>query len=154
MNVLSFLNKNRINIIRLLFCMILGFCISFFPQCKIAKSSGQSVKFRPPPQVFGIVWPILYTLFGISWILARLKTNDYRYDILFVVLSVSLSSWIVIYSCLSNKLGGIYSILITLLLLLITIILVPKISKILLIPLLTWIMFALLLNIFEVQLIK
>ena len=50
--------------------------------------------------------------------------------------------------------GGIYSLLVTILLLLGGIVLVPKVSKLLLIPLLTWLMFALLLNIFEVQLIK
>ena len=154
MNILSFLNQNKVNIIRLLFSMILGFGITLIPKCRVTKSSGAIVKFRPPSYVFGIVWPILYILFGISWILTRLKIKDYKYDILYVVLSLSLLSWIVVYSCLSNKVGGIYSLLVTILLLLGGIVLVPKVSKLLLIPLLTWLMFALLLNIFEVQLIK
>ena len=52
------------NIIRLLYPMIIGYIISY--QCKMNKSDGSIAKFRPPPIVFGIVWPILYILIGLT----------------------------------------------------------------------------------------
>ena len=65
--------NNPKNILRLLFAMILGFGINLIPKCKISRNSGNIVKFRPPSFVFGIVWPILYILLGLSWILLLKK---------------------------------------------------------------------------------
>ena len=33
--------------------------------CNIGKNAGKNVLFRPPSWVFGIVWPVLFLLFGI-----------------------------------------------------------------------------------------
>ena len=148
--MLALLN-NPENILRLLFAMILGFGINMIPRCKITPKAGQTVKFRPPSYVFGIIWPILYTLFGLSWIFAKQKMKTRQVDILFALQAVLLTSWIVVYSCLSNKKGGIYVLLLNILVLMIIIMLVPLRSQLMLVPLLVWILFALLLNIFEVQ---
>lgn len=148
--MLALLN-NPENILRLLFAMILGFGINMIPRCKMTPKAGQTVKFRPPSYVFGVVWPILYILFGLSWIFAKQKMKTRQVDILFALQAVLLTSWIVVYSCLSNKKGGIYVLLLNILVLMIIIMLVPLKSQLMLVPLLVWILFALLLNIFEVQ---
>ena len=148
--MLTLLN-NPENILRLLFAMILGFGINMIPRCKMTPKAGQTVKFRPPSYIFGIIWPILYILFGLSWIFAKQKMKTRQVDILFALQAVLLTSWIVVYSCLSNKKGGIYVLLLNILVLMIIIMLVPLKSQLMLVPLLVWILFALLLNIFEVQ---
>ena len=38
--------------------------------CSVGKNAGSSVLFRPPAWAFGIIWPILFLLFGLSWALA------------------------------------------------------------------------------------
>jgi tryptophan-rich sensory protein len=53
---------NNKNLMRLFYPIVIGFTVSKF--CKMSKS-GVNVKFRPPPFVFGIVWPILYLLMAI-----------------------------------------------------------------------------------------
>ena len=148
--MLALLNNPK-NILRLLFAMILGFGINMIPRCKMTPKAGQTVKFRPPSYIFGIIWPILYILFGLSWIFAKQKMKTRQVDILFALQAVLLTSWIVVYSCLSNKKGGIYVLLLNILVLMIIIMLVPLKSQLMLVPLLVWILFALLLNIFEVQ---
>ena len=148
--MLALLN-NPENILRLLFAMILGFGINMIPRCKMTPKAGQTVKFRPPSYIFSIIWPILYILFGLSWIFAKQKMKTRQVDILFALQAVLLTSWIVVYSCLSNKKGGIYVLLLNILVLMIIIMLVPLKSQLMLVPLLVWILFALLLNIFEVQ---
>ena len=52
---------------------ILGFATSGF--CRIGKSAGSAVPFRPPAWVFGFAWVILYTLFGFSWFFANKETR-------------------------------------------------------------------------------
>lgn len=150
MSTLSLLNDPK-NILRLLFAMILGFGINMVPRCKISSKAGQTVKFRPPSYIFSIVWPTLYILFGLSWIFAKQKMKTRQVDILFGLQAILLTSWIVVYSCLSNKKGGIYVLLLNILVLTIIIMLVPLKSQLMLVPLLVWILFALFLNIFEVQ---
>lgn len=153
MNILKLLTIP--NIIRLILPMILGFSFSFVPKCRITKSSGVKVNFRPPSYVFGIVWPILYTLLGLAWIFTiKMNTygiNSYIKDFVFILINVALNSWIVTYSCLSNKIWGIYSLFISIMIIIIALHISPMISRILLTPLLTWIIVATFLNILEVE---
>ena len=58
------INWNISNICRLIIPLILGFSMNAIPQCKMNKNAGSVVKFRPPSYMFGIVWTILYILFG------------------------------------------------------------------------------------------
>lgn len=143
------------NILRLLLPMILGFIFNLFPNCIIKKSSGSSVKFRPPSFVFGIIWPILYICLGLAWIYT-IHTNTYNInpiikDIIFILINVSLNSWILNYACLSKKVWGIYSLFLSILIIIIALHISPLISRLLLTPLLTWIILATTLNISEVQ---
>tara|TARA_Y100000996_G_scaffold4400_1_gene4064 strand:- start:2837 stop:3277 length:441 start_codon:yes stop_codon:yes gene_type:complete len=133
--------------LRLFFAMILGYIVSM--NCKMGKGSGNNVKFRPPSYLFGIVWPILYILLGISWI------NSYKgnknIDLLFIILSLLLAIWIIVYSCMKDKKNAIFILLLILLSIVSLMILIPQKSKLYLAPLLVWILFATFLNTTEVQ---
>ena len=127
--------------IRLYAPLILGFILSFF--CKIEKIEGKQLKQRPPSYVFGIIWPILYIVLGYSWS----KSLKKDVDILHGVCTFLLSLWIVIYSCLKMKKIGIYIIASTISTVIAIISLHNhRLSKILLIPLLAWLIVAFQLN--------
>lgn len=128
---------------------LLGYGTSLI--CKVQKDSGSKVNFRPPPVVFSIVWPILYILFGLSWYYSRQKDQIYT-DIFYSILTVLLTSWIVVYSCNNNKKLGVYilALAFTVSIACYTIA-VDKKSKLMIVPLIGWLLFATLLNIFEIQ---
>ena len=88
----------------LLLPMILGYLTSSF--CRMDKSAGENVKFRPNPVVFGIAWPILYLCLGYSWVLAR--RNNKQADIFYGITTALLALWLVVYGCQKNKKGGVY----------------------------------------------
>tara|TARA_Y100000389_G_C17466422_1_gene526072 strand:+ start:3919 stop:4341 length:423 start_codon:yes stop_codon:yes gene_type:complete len=127
----------------LLLPLISGYTVSAF--CGPTKSSGASVKFRPPSWVFGVVWPILYILIGLAWI------NSKRYTYYFFTLIILLNLWLITYVCQKNKLGGVYILLLSLLCTLFIYTSVEKYSKYLISPLIVWLFFATLLNTVEVQ---
>ncbi len=56
------------------------------------KGAGSDIPFRPPPIVFAIVWPILLILLGISWY-KRINLSIY-----YLILSILLGAWVVIYN--------------------------------------------------------
>ena len=139
--------NSRDDSMRLFFAMVLGYIVSM--NCKMDKNSGSNVKFRPPSYLFGIIWPILYILLGLSWV------NSYkgkkRIDLLFVLLSLLLAAWIIVYSCMKDKKNAIFILLLILLSIVLLMILIPLKSKLYLAPLLVWVLFATFLNITEVQ---
>lgn len=146
MKLLRDLLSNKINIFYLLFPLISGYITVSI--CPMKKTSGSNVKFRPPSYIFSIVWPILYLMIGYAWINAK------KHSIWYLALSLSLCLWLVVYSCQNNKKGAIGITLLSILLVLICYTLSEKLSKLMLIPLLVWLGFALLLNIFEISKIQ
>ena len=82
---------------------VLG-CIPALPtllamaSCPVDKAAGSIVKVRPPPIVFGIVWPLLFIGLGVAF--CRLER---KWPIL--ILSALLAVWQVIYSdtCCDDK---------------------------------------------------
>ena len=52
----------------------------------------KKIKFQPPAYVFGIVWPILLTLIGISWYM-RPELSLY-----YGILTFLLSIWMILYT--------------------------------------------------------
>ncbi len=127
---------------------ILGYATSMF--CKVGKTSGETVAFRPPPIVFSLVWPILYILFGLSWFYSR-KIHRELSDIFYSILTVLLCIWIFVYSCKNNKKYGIYVLLLSIIFAILCYTVADLKSRCLLAPLMGWLLFAMLLNIFEVQ---
>lgn len=120
--------------------------------CNVGKDSGVVVSFRPPPIVFGIVWIILYLFIGISWFLA-VKDSESKLLVhtFYILLNISLCSWIYLYSCKNDKKNAIYVLLLSFIFCLLCYTVGNLKSKMLLVPLLGWILFAMLLNIFEVE---
>lgn len=126
---------------------LLGGITSMF--CKVSKSSGQNVLIRPPPKVFGIVWPILYLLLGYSWFLE--STNSLSF-IFYLILNFLLCLWIVYYSCLKNNVLSVYILVLSILFTLLAYTSATNIiSKLTILPLLAWLILAYSLNVIEVE---
>jgi len=125
----------------------------------ISKQTSKDLWFRPPPYVFGIVWPILLILIGYSW---YLRTNLSLY---YIILTILLSTWSIFW-----KYSKIYSFINIIITTFFTLYLIinksfnqsyNKLSKksynksynkssILLIPLFLWLSFASLLNYYSI----
>jgi translocator protein len=138
---------NQKDLLRLFYPMIAGFVVSKF--CKMERS-GVNVKFRPPPYVFGIVWPILYILLGLSWINSNPDKNM-NIEIMFFTLSSLLAYWIVVYACQKNKKNAVFVMLAIILNIALLMVQIPKKSQLYLVPLAVWIFFAMLLSTTELQ---
>lgn len=130
---------------------IMGYGTSMI--CKVQKKSGGSVNFRPSPIIFSIVWPLLYILLGLSWFYSR-KINQTLSDVFYILLNIALVLWIFVYSCKNNKKYGIYVLILSFVFVLCCSFLGDIKSKLLIAPLIGWILFATLLNVFEVQNMK
>ena len=138
---------NKYDLLRLFYPMVAGFVVSKF--CKMEKS-GVTVKFRPPGYVFGIVWPILYILLGLSWINSNPSSNK-KVELLYFVLSSLLAYWIVVYACQKNKRNAVFIMLAIILNIGILMVQIPKKSQLYLVPLGIWLLFALLISTTEIQ---
>jgi translocator protein len=138
---------NQKDLMRLFYPMVAGFVVSKF--CKMEKS-GVDVKFRPPPFVFGIVWPILYILLGLSWIKSNPDKNR-NIEVMFFTLSSLLAYWIVVYACQKNKKNAVFVMLAIILNISLLMVQISKQSQIYLVPLAVWIFFAMLLSTTELQ---
>lgn len=142
-SIMKMLFKNKMNLVYLLFPIISGAITAAI--CPMGSNTGSNVKFRPPPFVFGIVWPILYLLLGTAWVLSSHRS------LLYLIFTLSLCMWIVTYSCLGSKLGAAWVLLVNLVAGLVTLVLSTKTSQALLCPLIGWLLFALLMNTTDVQ---
>jgi tryptophan-rich sensory protein len=109
----------------------------------VTKQAGKDIWFRPPPYVFGIVWPILLLLIGFSW---YLRPNLSFY---YTILTILLSTWSIFWTY--SKIYSLINIIITTLF---TLYLIfkkySKKSSVLLIPLFLWLSFASLLNFYSI----
>jgi translocator protein len=112
--------------------------------CGMDQTAGSNVTFRPPGWVFAIVWPVLYVLIGLSWILAhRLDPmNSFAYG----TLNLLLVMWLMVYSCAGNKEFGLYVLLATIITCIWCMYIGDINSRILISPLILWLVFATVLN--------
>ena len=113
----------------------------------VTNAIGSNVPFRPPGYVFGIVWPILLILLGISWFIVR--AGGKIVNTVYTVLVILLGIWFILYD--NNKYIGLADIIVSLLL---TLYLsfnnykkFNKYSSITLVPLIIWLLFASVLNV-------
>ena len=124
--------------------MVASYIASSF--CHIGRDSGASVRARPPAWVFGVVWPILYVLIGLSWV--RLRKTMYG-DILLVLNVAILVEWLVVYGCLNQRKWALYTIVAGFGLALTTMVYAmtkDPISGFMLAPYVTWMLYASLLS--------
>jgi translocator protein len=120
--------------------------------CGLGKNSGSNVKFRPPPFVFGIVWPILFILLGISWAIAyRNCLNKVMCMSTYGLLTILLGLWILVYGCAKSKKGASWVLILIVASGLASFAQGNEVSKVMITPLLAWILFALIMNTTEVQ---
>ena len=126
-----------------LFPIISGYITIYF--CPMSNKKVKKLNFRPPSYVFGIIWPILYLLLGVAW----LKSKEF--SLWYLLLSLILCLWLIVYSCKNNKHLALAIILISIGLVLVCYTVSKQISKLLLIPLLVWLSFASLLSIFDLH---
>ena len=127
--------------------LLAGYVSTLF--CKVGKDAGINVKFRPPSWLFSVVWPILYILLGISWVQSS-RINK-KYSLLYILLNIILISWVISYSCKKNKKLSVYILLLSIIVCLLCFSVGNITSKLCLSPLLGWLIFAMLMNIEEVQ---
>ena len=131
------LNKKLI----ILLPLILNYFTAFF--CSPTSDSGKTVKFRPNSIYFALIWPILYILLGLAWY------HSHSVSLLYIILTLLLCLWLIVYSCIKNKQISIYILFLILMSILFCYTNSTIISKNLLIPLMIWCLFATLLSLFE-----
>ena len=121
--------------------------------CRTRSSAGSNVKFRPPPWVFSIVWPVLYLLIGLSWVCAMHQTSPkWMCMMLYINLMIVLSLWLIVYACMNKKKWALFVMVLALMITLVTYTWVSSIiAKGVLVPLFVWLIYALLLSVFEIQ---
>ena len=140
-----------IDIILSLIPIVSGFVTSF--AFKIDSTIDDGVKFSPPPYVFTTVWIILYILIGISWAIANRK-NRWN-NIPFSLLVASLIAWIIAthYTNKDENNSRASSVILLLVSLMLTI-MCAQIVKFILVPLICWLIYALLLLTTKIQISK
>jgi tryptophan-rich sensory protein len=114
------------------------------------ENAGDCIPWRPPGYVFGIVWPILYLLIGISMIFASRIVTSPMVVFTYSVLVLLLAAWPIVYTCVGNKKAGVAIIILSLIAAAYAIIQGDVLSQVTLAPLILWLCFALTLNVAEV----
>ena len=133
--------------------LLLGYLASSF--CLVGKSSGSILKFRPPPYVFRVIWPILFLAVGYSFVLTIRDNKCKSHLIPFISLSILLALWIIVYGCMKDKRSAVWIILLSILAGIHCVLVSPPgLAQHLMCPLIVWLLFALLMNALEVQLSK
>lgn len=126
--------------------LILGMISGFLAPMKRVKS----IRAKPPSYVFGIVWTILFLLYGAAWnfTIESNIDNETEYilsNVFYAINMVILFSWPFVY----NYVGKWYAMFLLLFSMVFTfssIIVSPPLAGICLSPLIVWEIFALILN--------
>ena len=138
-----------LSLIIILFPSIIGYTSGML--CNVKKSSGSNVNFRPDPKVFGIAWAIRYILLGFSFWFAVNSLNPLLSIAFYILLNLALCSWLYFYSCKNKKIIGIYALIISIMFALMCYTVGNTVSKLLIVPLICWLLFATLINVKEVE---
>ena len=128
---------------------IIGYATSAV--CTIGSQAGKSVPFRPPSWVFGIAWPILFGMLGLSWVLAWREDPTIRTLGLYGLTSLCLGLWTVVYGCYKNKKSAIWVLVLCIASIISNMVIGTTTSRMLLSPLMAWVLFATLMNTAEVS---
>nr|WRJ69828.1 TspO/MBR family protein [Oceanusvirus sp.] len=107
-----------------------------------AESRAANPDYTPPGWVFGVVWPILYILLGVAW---YLNVTDLRVSPVYALLVAGLTAWVPLTSCYRENTAGIWLIAFCSLLVGYCMLLSGSASRMMLLPLLSWLSFAILL---------
>lgn len=142
------------NTIYLLLPNILGFI--FGRMCPM-NAPLYKTKSQPPGWVFGVVWPILFLLIGWNWMLTK---DNQMLNILHILMIMALNMWVYTVGCHNNYKSGSF-IFISIIALSLAVWMLSSLESIgdknkwyiplLLIPYLSWILFAHQLNVHIVE---
>lgn len=129
--------------------VVIVFTISIiFP---VGSEAGDSIYFRPPSWFFAFIWSVLLLLFGLSWALSDKTTvSKIGVNICYTLTLCLLISWIILQNKKVHKKIQLWLLFITFMLSLYCYTLVKKNSKLCLVPLLTWVLFAICMSIAEI----
>lgn len=119
--------------------------------CSVGKNAGSPVLFRPPAWAFGIIWPILFLLFGLSWAIAARESPTLLTYLTYGLTTTLLGVWIIVYGCAKNKKAAAWILLLAVASGLASFGQGTGVSKAMIAPLVAWAIFALLMNTTEVQ---
>lgn len=121
-------------------------------QCT-SDGSGSIVKFDPEPSTFRYVFPYIYTSLGIAWVLSVREPHEYQlWCMLFFTLSViALSSWVYWYKCRADKEKSLLVVVALITKLLVLFAISPVAASAWLAPVISWMVFALILMCVELQ---
>ena len=109
---------------------------------KVGEETGQDVAFRPPGWVFGLVWTVLLILFGVSWMIENEETINIPINICYGIVNVLFIAWIIVNAYVDDKKYALWVLFITLMMSLYCYTLATQTSKLMLIPIITWVLFA------------
>lgn len=119
--------------------------------CPMKTNNNFKTKSQPPRWVFGVVWPVLYFLIGYNWMKTK---NDSFMNILHLLLVLGLNAWVYKAGCkLDYRSGALIFVPIIAL----TLAIWMKSSKMyssgwwVMVPLLSWLLFAHQLNVHIVE---
>lgn len=142
-------------------------CYSASAGCRIGGDAGVEVSFRPPSWLFGVVWGCLFICLGLSWVFSTKNEanltdippkNNILIYVIYSLIILSLMFWIITYGCFSKfnlknaKKGAVWLFIPIIMFCIMGLSLGNKISRLLLAPLLAWVIFAMFLSTFEYQL--
>lgn len=145
---------NSVSYLPIILPLLVGFASTLV--CPMSKDSGSIVKIRPDPRVFSVAWSILYLLVGMSWYTSRNKSvqNKRLIDAFYLLLNIVLFSWVYVYSCKKNKKFSVYVIIAALTASLWCYTVGSMVGKLLIVPLIGWLVLATFLNVLEVEKIE
>jgi translocator protein len=124
--------------------LLIPLVTSFITSSLCKMNRNVDIPATPPGWVFSIVWTTLYLLLGWIWV------NNYQNTIingLIIAIIILLNMWIYMYNCKKNAKIGLYIILALLVLTLglNSYLSIPE-YKLMTVPLIGWLIFALMLN--------
>jgi len=142
-----------ITIYDVLYCVIpifFGFTVQLVSG--VNSTAGDNVLFRPPGWLFSVVWTILYILLGFSWAFAvRNAENKILAIVLYSLLVFLLGVWIFVYGGLNKKTAASWLLILILAFAFACISVGNEWSKIMIAPLIAWLIFAMIMNTTEIQ---
>lgn len=117
----------------------------------VGDDAGSSIYFRPPGWFFTFIWIVLLILFGLSWALSdKTDVSKVGVNICYIVTLCLLIAWIILQNKKVKKKIQAWVLFVTLMMSLYCYTLVKKNSKLCLVPLLTWVLFAIWMSIAEI----
>lgn len=123
-------------------------------RCPMRASQGSAVPFKPPGWVFGVVWPLLYLALGVAWSMTAFtgSTRAWWRGAPYVACVAALTAYLPLRACAANRrkealwavaaaaLAAAYCMEVS-----------EPAARLLLLPLVAWLMFATLLSAAEMM---